>query len=60
MSKLKELRLEKDLTQKQVATELCISESTVCKYEKGERKPNIEILKKYASIFSVTIDELVY
>lgn len=59
MLRLKELRLENELTQKQVADKLCISESTVCLYEKGKRKPSIDMLKKYATMFECTMDEIV-
>ena len=59
MAKLKELRIRNSLTQKQIATRLCVSESTVCLYESGKRRPNIEILKKYADIYNCTIDELI-
>lgn len=59
MLKLKELRIQKKLTQKQVADKLCVSESTVCLYEKGQRTPNIDMLLKYASIYNCTLDELV-
>ncbi len=59
MSKLKEKRREKGLTQKQVADKLCVSESTICLYEKGQRKPSVDMLVKYAAIFDCTLDELV-
>lgn len=59
MLKLKELRKEKNLTQKQVADKLCVSESTVCLYEKGQRTPSIDTLVKYTFIYDCTLEDLV-
>jgi len=56
--KLKELRDEKDLTQKQVADFIGVSERVYGYYEK-DRFPKDEIvLKKLASFFNVSLDWL--
>ena len=56
--RLKELRLEKGLTQKQLAEKAYISEISIRKYENGERKPKIEVLETFTKIFDVQIDYL--
>lgn len=56
--RLKELRKERKLTQKQLAENLGIATSTIIKYERGEREPNIQNLKRFANYFNVTVDYL--
>lgn len=57
--KLRKLRIEKKLTIKALADELGIKESTLSKYERAEREPNIETLTLLADYFNVSIDYLV-
>ena len=57
--RLKELRTEKNLTQKQLAEMLVMSKNSICEYEKGRSEPNIEALIKLAKIFVCSIDYLV-
>lgn len=57
-SRLKLLRTEKNLTQKELADILNMQNTAISKYELGERKPDQETLKKIASYFSVSIDYL--
>ena len=57
--KLKELRAEKNLTQKQLAEKLILSKNSICEYEKGRSEPNIETLIKLADILDCSIDYLV-
>jgi len=56
--RLKFLREKKGLTQKDVATKLGLEPAAISKYELDMREPNIEALKKLASIFNVSIDYL--
>ena len=56
--KLKQLRIEKGLTQEQLAKELYISRSAVAKWEQGRGYPSLEMLEKIANIFNFSIDEL--
>lgn len=60
MLRLKELRDKQKLTQQQAATYLGVSRPTYTRYENGEREPGIEMLKKLADFFKVSIDTLVY
>lgn len=57
-TRLKNLRIEKDLTQKQLADILHMQNTAISKYELGERKPDQEILMKIAQYFNVSLDYL--
>ena len=56
--KLKQLRLEKNLTQKQLATRLGVAISAVSSYESDTRCPTFDTLINYAHIFHVSTDYL--
>lgn len=56
--RLKELRNEKGIKQKELAKELNISTSAVGKYETNKRTPNEELLNKIADFFSVSCEYL--
>lgn len=56
--KLKSLRIEKKLTQKQVADRIGLAISAVSSYESGTRYPSYDVLVKLARIFHVSIDYL--
>ncbi len=56
--KIKKLRLAKKMTQSQLATELGVSTSTVGMYERGQRKPDNEMLIKLGRVFAVSVDSL--
>lgn len=58
MKKLKELRTERGLYQKDVAEYLKIDRTTYVKYESGVSEPNHEMLCKIADFFNVTVDYL--
>ena len=57
--RLRELRKDKNLTQKELAKLLPLSKNSICEYEKGRSEPNIETLIKLADIFDCSIDYLV-
>lgn len=54
--KLKALRIKKGLKQSELAEKLGLSSSAVGMYEQNRRKPDSEILLKYAEIFDVSVD----
>ena len=58
-TRLKELREEKKLLQKQLATELGVSQVTIARWETNSREPSIDMLMKIAKLFGVSIDYLV-
>lgn len=56
--KLKSLRLEKNLTQKQIADRIGLAISAVSSYESGSRYPSYDVLVKLSRIFHVSTDYL--
>lgn len=58
MEKLKNLRIQKDYTQSQIAEMLGIQRPTYSRYESGERQPDYATLIKLADIFEVSTDYL--
>ena len=56
--KIKELRNQSHLTQKDLAEKLYVSAQAVSRWENGEVEPSIETLKQLSSIFGVSLDEL--
>lgn len=56
--KLKTLRIEKKLTQKQVADRIGLAISAVSSYESGTRYPSYDTLVKLTRIFHVSTDYL--
>ena len=56
--KLKSLRTEKKLTQKQVADQIGLAISAVSSYESGSRYPSYDVLVQLAHIFHVSTDYL--
>ncbi len=55
----RELRLQADLTQDELAKRLGISKSAVSMYERGERRPDFDLLEQIADFFSVDVNFLV-
>lgn len=56
--KLKQLRINKKLTQSQLGNIIGLSQSAIYKYEKGERQVPMIVLVKLADVLDTTIDEL--
>ena len=56
--KLKELRLNKNLTQTQLAKEFKVTQKTIANYETGTTQPTFDILIKIANYFNVSLDYL--
>lgn len=57
--RLKELRLEKHFTQRELATRLGFSANCICEWEKGRSEPSIDSLKALAACLDCTIDYLI-
>ena len=58
MIRLKELRLERQLTQKQLAQKLGITQQTVGYYEQGINQPSHDMLIQMADFFECSTDYL--
>lgn len=56
--RLKELRANKSMTQRELANQLNISSSSIAMYETGQRMPDAEVLELFADYFNVTVDYL--
>ncbi len=57
--RIKALRLEKELTQEELAVQLNVTKATISLYESNKRVPPLEKLLIIIDIFEVTIDDLV-
>lgn len=57
--RLRELRLERGVTQEQIAKLVNMSKMAVSHWERGNSEPSIEQLKILADFFDVSIDYLV-
>ena len=56
--RVKELRIENNLTQKQLADKLQTTNSSVCDWEKGRSQPDLKTLANMAQLFQVSVDYL--
>lgn len=56
---LKELRLERNLGQIELANAIQVSKGIISLWENGLREPNMYSLIKLAQFFNISIDELV-
>jgi len=56
MNRIRELRKKQGLTQKELATQLQIADSTLSYWETGKYEPDNETLIKLSRFFSVPID----
>lgn len=55
---IKTIRLQKNMTQKNLAEKANISRVSIGNYERGDRVPNIDVINKIANALNVTIGEL--
>lgn len=55
---IKRRRIDRNLTQDEVATHLGVSFQSVSKWERGEGYPDIELLPALANYFGISVDEL--
>lgn len=58
IERLKKLRKEGNLTQKDIATFLNISQPAYQQFESGKKKMNLETMEKLADFFNVSTDYL--
>ena len=57
--RIRDLREDNDLTQRQIADYLLCDQPLYSKYERGERPVPLEILMKLAAYYKTSIDYLV-
>lgn len=56
--KLKKLREERGLSQKEIAKKIGVSRETISAYETGRAKPSLDVALKLAKILKVSVEEL--
>lgn len=56
--RLKELRMEKNLSQVKLGEKLRVTQSTIAKWESNEREPSQDNLVEVAKFFKVSADYL--
>lgn len=57
--RLKELRAEKNLSQKELSKAIGVSDGTICFWENGTNEPKLTYIKKLANFFEVSSDYLI-
>lgn len=56
--KIRQLREDREKTQKEVADALGIKEQVYQRYEYGTREPKIDIIRKLARYYNISSDEI--
>ncbi len=56
--RIAELRIERQLNQRELAEQLGVSNGAIGMWETGKRQPDLDMIIKLASFFSVSIDYL--
>jgi len=57
-TRIKELRLEKKMSQAQLGQVIGVNDRTISNYESGKREPDIQTIKKLCDFFEVSSDYL--
>ena len=56
---IRQLRLQYDLTQEELASKIYVTRNAISKWETDKGIPSIDNLKQLATIFKVTLDQIV-
>lgn len=56
--RLRFMRENKKMTQKDISKKFKLAESTISMYERGEREPSLDLVEQFADFFNVSIDYL--
>ena len=56
---IKTLRMQKGITQKELAEKLHVTSQAVSRWEQGDVEPSIDTISNMAKLFEVTTDELI-
>ena len=59
MNRLRTIRRSKDISQKELAQKLGVTQGAVSCWERGRWYPSLDMLRKLSQIFEVSIDELI-
>ena len=58
VTKIKELRTQRGMTQQQLAEQVRVSSRTIISLEKGQYNPSLLLAYRIAVLFGVTVEEL--
>ena len=58
VTKIKELRTQRGMTQQQLADLVHVSSRTILSSEKGQYSPSLMLSYRMATVFGVTVEEL--
>ena len=58
-TRIKYIRENSDMTQRELAYRICVDRTTLAHYESGSRIPSIDMLWRIADVFGISVDELV-
>lgn len=56
--RLKDIRKSKNISQVEMAKAINVTQGTIANWETGKRTPDLEMLKRIANYFNVSLDEL--
>lgn len=56
---LKEIRLERGITQEELASRIGVSQSQIARYENDDSEPTLDTLRKLSKELDCTLDELI-
>ena len=57
---INKLRLEKQLSQEQLAEQLHVTRQAVSNWENGKTQPDVDTLMQLASVFDVSVERIIY
>lgn len=57
---IKQLRIQQNMTQDELAERLYVTRQTVSNYETGKSKPDVEMLVKIAEVLGTDVQQLIY
>lgn len=56
---MKDIRLKRGMTQKELAIAIGVTDAAICQYETGAREPTLDTLRKLSEELNCTLDELI-
>lgn len=57
-NRIKELRIERGITQQELADHVCVSSRTIISLEKQQYNPSVLLAYRISSIFNLSIEEV--
>lgn len=58
INRIKELRLEHNITQQELADKVCVSSRTIISLEKQKYNPSVLLAHRLSSVFNLSIEEV--